>query len=240
MWREKSSDALSAVALQRSSKQGPFLREDAQRLGPLIPHLVRALHVRDLLHSARQAQRAYMEVVHRLPFGVIFLNDTCRPLEIYAAAQRLIRDQQDLRYKAGRIRAMHADDDRCLQRAIMQAVTARSTQKVPGDTVFVRRSSGKRPLNIAIIPVRTPQSFMSITPSCMLEIFDPEHTTKSAASIVRKALQLTNAEAVLACVIFTSVSLREAADQLSLSINTCKFSQAITDDGHAHNFKQLT
>jgi DNA-binding CsgD family transcriptional regulator len=222
IWTKKSPAALSALSLQRSSRQGRFSRDDEQKLSPLIPHLLRALQIRDALQTARQSTHAYMEVVHRLPFGMAFIDDACCPIEISDAAQQLLRSEQGLCYKNGRIHAIHPDDDRRLQHAVFQTVTARANQTLPGSTVLVRRRAGKRSLSIAVLPVRSPQLFTATIPSCMLVIFDPENSTQPAVATIKQALQLTEAEALLASLLFTGISLRASAARLDLSINTCK------------------
>lgn len=58
--------------------------------------------------------------------------------------------------------------------------------------------------------------------ACILIIFDPERSPRSSLATVKGALALTDAEASLAFVLFTGVTLQEAATRLELSVNTCK------------------
>jgi DNA-binding CsgD family transcriptional regulator len=56
----------------------------------------------------------------------------------------------------------------------------------------------------------------------MLIVFDPNRDAQQQTTAVRRVLGLTDAEARLACALFTGITLREAAERLSLSVNTCK------------------
>jgi DNA-binding CsgD family transcriptional regulator len=56
----------------------------------------------------------------------------------------------------------------------------------------------------------------------MLVIFDPNRSPEPAVSAVRRVLNLSEAEARLVCELFTGITLREAAENLQRSINTCK------------------
>jgi DNA-binding CsgD family transcriptional regulator len=56
----------------------------------------------------------------------------------------------------------------------------------------------------------------------MLLIPDPLLVPKQPTEVVREALHLTDAEALLATTLFAGGTLRRAADELRVSINTCK------------------
>jgi DNA-binding CsgD family transcriptional regulator len=56
----------------------------------------------------------------------------------------------------------------------------------------------------------------------MLLISDPLLVPKQPTKAVREALHLTEAESRLASTLFAGVTLRQAAENLHVSVNTCK------------------
>jgi DNA-binding CsgD family transcriptional regulator len=221
VWVTKGAVTASAFVFERSSRQGVFGRNDAERCTAVLPHLVRALHVREALEGARQQQQIYGDVLDQLPFGTIFLDHSLRVIEASSAARKLFTEKSALSYTNGRVRAALSSDDRQLQRAINRA-TRRPLGEMPGDSIRVRRRDDGASLHVSVLPVRSRDSFADTCPAAILFVFDPAADVKPAVAVLRKALRLTEAEALLACVLFTGITLREAADQLHLSINTCK------------------
>lgn len=222
LWAEKTPGLFSAMVIERSIKQGKFLPEECRKFSALVPHLIRALRVRNELQRIRGRQRLHMGMLYSLPFAIILLDQTGRIVESSPVAESLLRAEQGLSQKAGRVRATFPDDDVHLQRAIFKTAIESSARATYGDTVAVKRQNGGRSLSINVIPIRSPEVFASVIPVCMLIVFDPERSPQPVVALIKRALQLTEAEAVLASVLFTGISLREAAEQLRLSINTCK------------------
>jgi DNA-binding CsgD family transcriptional regulator len=219
-WTKKGPHSAAVFSLQRAHRQGAFSDEERQLLVPLVPHLIRALNIRNLLQDARARQQGYMEIVHRLPFGTFFLDSDRRVIEMSAVGQQLVRTGHGLRYRSGRLYAANPDDDRVLQRALNEAATGRSLQS--GGSVRLRRATSHLPLTATVIPVNSFSLFAGAVPRCMLLVFDPHRSNAPSRRIVKEALRLTAAEAALACELFSGVSLRQAAQRLQLSVNTCK------------------
>lgn len=222
LWTAKSRSEFSAISIQHAKRQGPFEKSDLERYAPIVPHLIRAVRLRKELLLLRNQHRIHMDAIYSLPFAIAFLDPTGRIIENSPAAAALLRAEQGIVQKGGRIRAVFSDDDRRLQRAIFSAGIDPTARAACGDTVAVKRQNGRLPLSINVIPMRSPEIFVTAGSVCMLAIFDPESSPKPAVVAVQKALQLTEAEALLACILFTGVSLQEAAKRLNVSVNTCK------------------
>lgn len=222
LWTRKSATRLSALALQRSAAQGPFLNSDKERLAPLVPHLVRALEIRETLQAARAAKSVYAEVLDRLPFGVVMLDWARVPMEISRTAEYLFRSSGVIQIRNGRVSAACTDDDDRLQQAIFLTINNERNAETYGRTFALRHKRNLRTLRVTVLPVPKSPPYMQRPPACMLLIFDPVNLPTSSVEMVKRSLQLTTAEARLACELCRGVSLREAASVLRLSINTCK------------------
>ena len=121
---------------------------------------------------------------------------------------------------AAQARAADATDDARLQTALARAVE--SSRQAGGATLTLRRSDKLPSITVTIIPVPSPDVFLDLRPAVMLLISDPLAVPKQPTNALRKALNLTEAEALLATALFKGVTLRRAADELRISINTCK------------------
>jgi DNA-binding NarL/FixJ family response regulator len=222
-WLQKKADAFQTVVIEGSARHGAFQTIAMEQFSLIMPHLVRAARMRELLVSALQSHLAYAQVLETLPFGVIFLDDNGQVIQATLPAEQLLRDADGLVQTRSRVRATHVDDNRRLQQVIQNTVTARVNREASGDTVVVRRVNSLRPLVVTTIPVLSPELLIN-TPQAagLMLIVDPERTPQPRLALIQKALHLTKAEAVLANALVTGVPLREAAETLGRSINTCK------------------
>ena len=224
IWVEKTQHRLEAVSLQRSHQQGRFLAQDEERYRDVIPHVVRALGVRRRLQAAQHRNAVTVDLIDRLPFGVVFLDGLARVLHASVIARALLRSNVGLQVSNGEIHATYKQDDTQLQRAIQQTLRSRRIGCPPGATVSLSASTGLgagRTLCVAVVPVRTATSELQYD-SCLLLVFDPALETMGAEAAIGETLKVTPSEARLACVLLKGGTLREAADHLHLSVNTCK------------------
>jgi DNA-binding CsgD family transcriptional regulator len=222
VWTAKTGRSLAAISIQRSAKQGPFESHEVERYKPLAAHLVRVTRLRQLFNAARQQNQMYADVVDRLPFGVVLVDETARVVRVNERAQSVLRAGSGLRYSERRIHAWHEEDDRELQKTVRRALKQDRERAPPGGAVSIRRTGARRALTVIATPVRKSSDAPTNRPACMLVIVDPHSAARPAVNVVKEGLRLTEAEARLACILFSGVTLREAATELQLSINTCK------------------
>lgn len=222
MWAAKSPTVLGALTLQRGQRQGSFNRDDLNRLTLIAPHIVRALQIRGLVEPLRQRRQVYLSILDHMPFGTLYLDERGKILDASVPAQDLLRESDGLNVRYGRLAAQFSADDAALQRAIRSASRSSNGNAVTGRAIQVQRRKSSRPLTLSIVPLRSPHLFMSMPPACLVLIHDPDATTTLSVATIQQALDLSRAEAELACVLFKGVSLKEAAQQLDVSVNTCK------------------
>lgn len=222
-WLEKTPTSAKTIAIEGTLQHGAFTPEAMRLYALVMPHLVRAVRIREALQSARQARGTLLELLDALPIGVILLDAAGQVVELTSLAERLLRSGSGITQRQGRVHASVRDDDRALQRAVQGALQAGTGESLPKDTVLARRGPNQRPLRVTAIPVpKEGVSFAAARPAAMLLVVDPEQSPNAASDVIQRGLGLTRAEATLASVLFTGVTLREAALQLGFSVNTCK------------------
>jgi DNA-binding CsgD family transcriptional regulator len=222
-WLQKEPRAFHTVAIEGSKRHGAFEGDAIRRFAQVMPHLIRAVRMRDLLVSARQSNHAYEVLLDSLPFGVVYFDDKGKLTKVSAAAEKLFQRGDALSCVKGQIHAKSPDDNCQLQRAILAICDRRKSRALPGNTVVVRRANALCPLIVTVIPSSTSQLLISLpTIAGMMLIVDPEQTPRPRADLIQRAFGLTKSEAKLANFLFEGNSLRDTAEHLGRSINTCK------------------
>jgi DNA-binding CsgD family transcriptional regulator/PAS domain-containing protein len=222
-WLQKEQHALQTIAIEGSRRHGVFDQAAQERFALVIPHLVRAVRMRELLASARQSNQAYSVLLDSLPLGILYFDDKGKPIKVSAAAEKVLQQGDALSCVGGQMHARNPDDNRQLQRAILKICDWRRSPTMPGDTIVVRRVNALRPLVVTVIPSGSSELLVTL-PSIagMMLIVDPEQAPRPRADLIQKAFGLTRSETNLANMLFEGNSLRETAQTSGRSINTCK------------------
>lgn len=222
VWLQRTPRACQAFIVEGGRHHGPFQQDAIKKFSIVAPHLMRAARIRETLVSARRDRDIHMEILDRLPLGVVFLDATGNVIAASAYAEQVLQDGHGLRMRQSRLQAELPDDDHRLQEGIFGSC-GRGDGLSPGATLGIRRRPPKSPLNVVIVPI-APSPVLTITlqPAAMLVVTDPDRTPKARAEVIKEALRLTEAEARLATALFAGASLREAAESLGKSLHTCK------------------
>lgn len=222
VWLQRTSRACQAFIVEAGRRHGPFQQDALKKFSAVAPHLIRAARIREALVSARRDRDIRMEILDRLPLGVIFLSETGAVIAASAYAEDVLREGNGLRIRQSRLHAEFPENDRRLQDGLFRTCSQSATP-ASGATLAIRQRPPKSGLNVVVVPV-TPSPGLTITPQsvAMLIVTDPARAPRARAEVIREALRLTEAESRLATVLFTGASLREAAESLGKSSHTCK------------------
>jgi DNA-binding CsgD family transcriptional regulator/PAS domain-containing protein len=217
-WLRKRATAFEVVVMEGSRRRGPFSAQAQSRFSTVVPHLIRAVKLREMLYSVRQQNRAYRAALESLAFGVIMLDERGHVIEATSAAEQVLRAADGLLSRQRRLHAVFSDDDRRLQRLVHEAVTGRAA----GGSLTLRRSNERGSLAITTIPLGLREHLAFPQLSALLIVVDPEQTPQPIGTVLEHMFELTKAEAALVATLFDGVTLREAAASLDRSVNTCK------------------
>lgn len=217
---EQSTALLSAV---RDPQKGPFREEQEGRiLQAVLPHLQRALrlHVKFTnLHSANQSLEVALDAFGHAVFG---LDDQGKVLFCNSTARRLVSQQNGLHVKHGVLVADSPAQNRELQFHLRQASIS-GTRITNSGAILISRNSGLPALRMTIMPFAS--NLLGHIPKLSLLAFidDPARRPHSRAEVLRKLFQLSPTEARLVDLLASGLDLRNAAEQLQMTIATARF-----------------
>ncbi len=215
-----------ASAVSVTQRKRDFGESEVLLLRALLPHLQRALQLHDRFAGLAHQRDAAMQVVDHLPFGVVLVDVSGRPVLINRAAQRII-DRGDGIFVRRRSLVTSNPPETTTLRELLSSAAEASTGRIapPGGTMTVGRTSSKRPLHILVSPIRArlaglPDGASAAVAAIFLS--DPDDEAMPPDEILRSFYLLTPAETRLASQLLQHRPLNEAAQRLGISVNTAR------------------
>ncbi len=204
------------LSAQRRKRQfGEPEREIARFL---LPHLSRAWTV----HQRLDLLSAGESVLDTLPLGVVFLAAGGAATYWNRAAEEMFRANDGLSLRQGVLSALDRWAEAQLRKAIDDAF---SPCQMPGQAVVsVPRPSQHREYRIVAAPLRTrfPQFVGTPIPLAVALITDPERQRPAGVHLLTQMYKLTPREAALASKLSEGKSVKQAAQELSISYETAR------------------
>jgi len=167
---------------------------------------------------------ALVEVMDRLPTGVVLLDPQRQPVSTNRAAEWILAMSDGIAMGANGPFATDPRENAALQRLLSSALAPDSGKEIEaGGFIAVSRPSGRRAYAVMVTPLlaATPES-TSGEAVVSLWIADPDSGRVSATEVLEHLYQLTNAEAELVQLLSQGFSLDEAAQKRGVTINTAR------------------
>jgi DNA-binding CsgD family transcriptional regulator len=216
---ERQGDTALVLTSLRDEPQEPFGTEESGLVERLLPHLSRAFITQERLQTLEGGERA----LNALSLGVLLLASDSRVVFSNRAADDLLRSDDGLSLRNGRLGAASSDTDATLRRLIHYAVTGGEGVECPSDVV-VMRPSGRRPYHVIAAPLRhRPAPFAGIAePVALVLIRDPERQRPIGLDALKQGYALTSREAELALLLSEGETLLRTADRLGMRYETAR------------------
>ena len=211
-------DQFAVVGIHRPRDGRPFEPDDIRRLAVLLPHLQRALEIRQRLGHGEAIQQSVTAAFDCLSFGVIFMSQTGKLLHVNAVADAILSAGDGLARIPEGIRAVVKRDDRRLQQLIAAAGKATKPTDVPGGHLRVARTSGQRPYAVMVTPVNPGRPGRAI----VAFVTDPSAGIVSHAKVLEELFGFPPAEARLVLALLNGTALPDYARQSGLSYHTVR------------------
>ena len=217
------SGDLGVVTMNRGRREKEFDDEDKARLGLLIPHLQRAVHIRQRLAVAEQQNSLSFAVLERLGIGVMVLERTARVLFANAIARRVMQAANVLTTAHGALRARHPAQVGRLEQLVRDAALTSIGQGVnPGGFLSLQGGRGEA-LPVLIAPYRVPTPASAVPRGAALLMFaDPASHVPVPEVAISQMLGISAAEGRLVSALVAGQTMADYADTIGISMNTAK------------------
>ena len=213
----------SAVAIFRRVGGRPFGAADFDLVNLLVPHLKRAFQIAVQLGGIQRERLALMEVLDRIPMGIVLMDEHRQPVIANRAAQRIFAQDDGFTLGPAGVRASRPAEDRAL-RSLVDAVLISPPGKLVADTFMnVTRTSGGRAYPLMVSPLLdAPAESIGRDAAVALFVTDAENRQVSTTEILRALYSLSPAESELVQLLSSGHSLEEAARMRDVTINTVR------------------
>jgi len=212
---------LTQMILQRGTGQQPFGRDEIARLDALMPHLQRAMQMRQRFAELQFGQNFLIGGLDVLTMPTLLFDESARVAHRNRSGERLLADGQFLFVDGGHLQARERELTARINLEIYNAVRlSRGESCALQETLLLPRPQ-QLPLMLLVAPLRLPAG----TPGqggALLFVFDPARRPSLTAELVRGLFQLSSAEAQLAVALCGGRTLDDVAQERGTSINTVK------------------
>jgi DNA-binding CsgD family transcriptional regulator len=214
------NQAFAVFGVHRDEKAGVFPAE-TKRLGTiLLPHLRRALQLRERLGPLDIQRRAMSDALEGLAIGVMVVADTGLVLFSNAVAERLLRSDHGLVIRGNRLHASQPAQDQHLQRTLRAAARASVGRTGQAGGVVPIPRGERKPLGLSVYPFVT--ETLAAGPVALVCIGDPEMRQAPGSEVLAQIHGLTSAEARLFAALLTGERLQDYATRAGVSFQTAK------------------
>lgn len=198
---------LGVLGIHRPRCAGTYDDEDKHAVARFLPHLQRALRIRERLMQSEQQRHVSLEALERCDCGVILVTADGSVRFANSEATRLIRRGAGIRVSEGRLTAGTREDADGLRRLIVGASGPRS--EFAADGLLAIRRPGRRPLGLLVAPLQSAAGGTAAADVIVL-VRDPDRPTTPLAAL-RAVHGLTATEAGIAAALMDGKALAEIA-----------------------------
>ncbi|MBK8177272.1 MAG: hypothetical protein IPK66_19045 [Rhodospirillales bacterium] len=221
---ERQNGRVTLLVLARREQKADFNDEIVEDLGALLPALSRAVRVDASLRAHRALERSAMRAIDSMPCGVAILDRNGALIEANPFAKAVIDAHEGVVIINGGLATDVAG--RRMKLKDMLPSGLETTSKAVADhlsMLSVPRASGKRPLNLMIVPLddaldgRAPDG-----PAALLFIGDPERAARFDQTRIARLYGLSRAESRVAALLASGYRLEQVAEALDIAYETVR------------------
>ncbi|MBP0047458.1 helix-turn-helix transcriptional regulator [Marinobacterium sp. AK62] len=211
--------------ITRPEDATPFSDEDRELCRFLLPHIRRALNIRNLLDRSQTLGSLYSKAISRLSIATVLIDENGQILDENVFAREILDSGDGLKVVGGRLEASYPSDNRELRRVIKEAFEgsrSESGTRLP-EAMSVTRPSGEVSLGVVVEPIpSTAWAEGKGQPAAVVYIRDAVGKSQASNEVAKKLFGLTPAETALSLQLANGLSLEEAAEALNIRRNTAR------------------
>jgi DNA-binding CsgD family transcriptional regulator/PAS domain-containing protein len=214
----QSSERIVLCSTLRAGSDGPFAPKDIAFYEALLPHLRRAVLIRDRATGVFDAGRQALDLLESSPNACLLLDRSLRVVFLNRAARDILNANCGVSLARGGLAAARLEDTARLHQLIAHA----AAEPPSAGEVAIFRERGQ-PLLILVSPIQ-PRYESPLPSQAIVAVWlsDPNRTVVSRVKRIRTLFGLTPAEASIAAELAQGLSLYEIADTLQISRHTAR------------------
>lgn len=219
VWLHRAADKAVCMSLQRASSEDGFAEFEAEALRPLVPHIRRALEIKDRLEFCQVRADTLSRSLNNVSFGVLVLDPQGRIIEANAFAAQLMCASNGIRMNPDRTLWLREPAGQQLRACIADESPALQSEN---GLLHVPRPMA---LPISVMTVALPDShtgWISGNPRWMLLLFDPDRRIKPVCEVIARDLRISEREAEIVALLVSGYDLTNVAARLHISVNTVR------------------
>lgn len=207
----------------------------------LVPHLQQALRTQDKLSALANSSVELAGALDVVRHGVVVVAGDRLVINLNSAAERIVRAEDGLCVRSGRIAATSKHAEQELHCAVQNALDGERSTVPTGRSLTCVRPSGKRPYVVHVLPSYRRDADGAVgRPMALVLVIDPEDEPEPAAALLRRLYRLTDAEAEIALRVMHGADLKDISEQLSISLATVRTHlQRVFDKTDTHRQAEL-
>lgn len=218
-WLERTATRGVALSINAGWKRGAFKEEERARMSVLVPHVRRIVAMKDRMARAQMRASGMLEIMDRLPYGVVLLGPNLEILDASRAARAMLSARSGMHADGGCLGFLRSTDARVFAERLKED-PARARLD---DTVVIGRGPLRPPLSLLVLPLKpTQEPWLRPAARWLVLIFDPEAAVPVAERALRQTFGLTPAEAALARRLASGLTVAQSASELGVSLNTAR------------------
>lgn len=213
--------AIGVLGVHRSRQAGAYAALERRRAVVLLPHLQRALQLRQRFAAVSGLKDMALQALDRLDTGVIAVDDSCRIVHANHMAETLLRENSEFAVLHGHLSLRRpALRDKLLSLVRNTMDVARGRVAEPAAALCVPRLH-RMPLALEISPLRPSAGALGEQrPLVLIFIRDPD--TPVATAGLRELFGFTRTEAAVAAALGRGSSIEAIAADMGIGLATVR------------------
>jgi DNA-binding CsgD family transcriptional regulator len=210
---------LGVLGIHRPRCAGAYEEDDKYRASRFLPHLQRALRVREHLGLAARERQMSLEVLYRSQTGILLVTADASIMFANRQAESILASGMGLRSRNGRLAATGEAENRRLLASILEA-NCFAGEGQPADGLMAIRRPHQPSLSLLVAPFRRS---LPGEPSAGAIVFvrDPAQVLSIAASL-RTLFRFTPTEARIAQALLNGKTLAQIAALNGANLQTVR------------------
>ncbi|MBI4937424.1 MAG: helix-turn-helix transcriptional regulator [Nitrosomonadales bacterium] len=216
-------DLLGLVGAHRPHGRKSFDEQDKQKMALLVPHIQRALQLRERLAMDGQRSTLTLDVLDGLAVGVVLVASDCRILFANQTAELALCAQHGFKVCKARLQPLDSSDARAFELMVSEAAKTGAGQGASsGGTLYVTLP-GNAKLPVMVSPMKSGEAVLfPAIPAAMVIFSLPDGNLVISEQVLARCYGLTAAEARLYSALIAGQELADYAEAQKVGVGTVK------------------